>query len=227
MKNCFGGPSHEVNGQYWAISLNDEPAHVASMLTTNFQTTSTITKVDFKAPFNEIISTDTPKRHPLIRIPTTASTYLYDADCVTGNATDYRVTIDMLIQNFTSQGIAIAFDYHWNCPQPSALECAVEGPAMYALREFGSGNPGALAFWDVVSKKYASNPYVFYELYNEPFFKPGLNNFEIYYNGSDEWVGVLEMYKVIRENDPNGIIILSGMQQYAVVITQILILTHK
>ena len=47
----------------------------------------------------------------------------------------------------------------------------VQGPGTYALREFGSGNPGALKFWDTVSKKYASNPYVFYELYNEPQFK--------------------------------------------------------
>ena len=56
---------------------------------------------------------------------------------------------------------------------------------------------------------------VFYELYNEPFFKPGMDNFEIYYNGSDEYVGMLEMYNVIRKNDPDGIIILAGMQQYA------------
>lgn len=38
-----------------------------------------------------------------------------------------------------------------------------EGPATMALREFGTGNPGALAYWDAVSKKYASNPYGLYK----------------------------------------------------------------
>eukprot|EP01084_Bolivina_argentea_P161869 281718_1 len=215
MKNCFGGPSHMINGQYWAIDLNAEPANVANMLTNNFKTTNTITKATFKSPYDQIIDPKTPNRHPLIRLPTTASTYLYDADCVTGNASDYVNTLDLLITNFTSQGIAIAYDYHWSCPQPSALNCAAEGPAMMALREFGTGNPGALAYWDAVSKKYASNPYVFYELYNEPIFKPGLDNFEIYYNGSTQWVGMREIYDTIRKNDPTGIIILAGMQSYA------------
>eukprot|EP00486_Rosalina_sp_Unknown_P007300 CAMPEP_0201572168 /NCGR_PEP_ID=MMETSP0190_2-20130828/15286_1 /ASSEMBLY_ACC=CAM_ASM_000263 /TAXON_ID=37353 /ORGANISM="Rosalina sp." /LENGTH=497 /DNA_ID=CAMNT_0047997597 /DNA_START=116 /DNA_END=1609 /DNA_ORIENTATION=- len=218
IEHCFGGPAHEVNGQYWAIELNDEPQNVANILTKQFQTTNTITKVPFKSPYDQVIDKAMPNRHPLIRLPTTASTYLYDADCVTGNATDYVETIDLIVQNFTSQGIAVSYDYHWSCPQPSGLQCAAEGPAVMPLREFGSGNPGALAYWDAISKKYADNPYVFYELYNEPFLKPGLTNFDVYYNGvngTSQWVGMAEIYNVIRKNDPTGIIILAGMQQYA------------
>eukprot|EP01084_Bolivina_argentea_P161867 281715_1 len=215
MQHCFGGPSHEGANNIWELSLNQEPANVINMLTTNFKTSNTIKKVTFNSPYNSVIDTSTPKRHPLIRLPTTGSTYLYDADCVTNNATDYVETLDMIIKNFTANGIAVAYDLHWNCPQPSKLGCAYQGPAPFALRYFGSTNPGALAYWDAISKKYASNPYVFYELYNEPFFKPGIDNFNVYYNGSTEFVGVAEMYNVIRKNDPTGMIIISGMQQYA------------
>ena len=139
IKNCFGGPSHEVNGQYWAIQLNDEPQHVADLLTKSFSSTNTISRVDFKSPYDQVIDKTTPNRHPLIRLPTTASTYLYDADCVTGNATDYVETIDMIIQNFTSQGIAVSYDYHWSCPQPSGLDCA--GLFSFIFTFFKSDHP--------------------------------------------------------------------------------------
>eukprot|EP00490_Sorites_sp_Unknown_P009375 CAMPEP_0114672518 /NCGR_PEP_ID=MMETSP0191-20121206/43060_1 /TAXON_ID=126664 /ORGANISM="Sorites sp." /LENGTH=244 /DNA_ID=CAMNT_0001935085 /DNA_START=1271 /DNA_END=2002 /DNA_ORIENTATION=+ len=89
--------------------------------------------------------------------------------------------------------------------------CATDQAPM-ALREYGAGNNGTLEFWDQVSKKYASNPLVFYELYNEPYLKKG--EFDTYYAGDDTYVGMKEMYDVVRKNDPNGLIIIAGMQSY-------------
>ena len=180
-QHCFGGVS-KLNPL--TIELNAEPGNVINVLVNNFETKPTIKKVQFESPYDEIIEMDSPNKHPLVRIPTTASTYLYDQDCVTGNASDYVNSLDLIITNLTSAGIAVAFDLHWSCPDPTNLNCTETGQSMMALREFnGAGSMGTVEFWDAVSKKYADNPAVFYELYNEPYFKsmyPKLHIFIIY-----------------------------------------------
>ena len=168
-QHCFGGVSKEYPD---TIELNAEPGNVINMLTSNFQTKPSIKKVQFNSPYDEIIDMDTPQKHPLVRIPTTASTYLYDQDCVTGNASDYVNSLDLIITNLTNSGVAVSFDLHWSCPNPTNLNCTQTAQSMMALREYnGPGSMGTVEFWDAVSKRYADNPYVFYELYNEPYFK--------------------------------------------------------
>ena len=55
---------------------------------------------------------------------------------------------------------------------------------------------------------------IFHEnIYTEPHLKKG--EFDTYYNGNDTYVGFRELYDLIRRNDPNGIIIIGGMLQYA------------
>ena len=67
---------------------------------------------------------------------------------------------------------------HWNCPDSTTLSgCQGAQSASMALKNFGS-KPGAVTFWSTVSKKYANNPLVFYELFNEPWI--GLNQFTAY-----------------------------------------------
>ena len=109
-QNCFGGPTSKDG----PIKLNEEPSNVLQLLTgDNFNTNPTITKATFKPPYNEVVDGNSPHHHPIIRIPTSGSSYLYDEDCDTGNHLSYVDTVDAIIQYFTSNEVAVSFDLHW------------------------------------------------------------------------------------------------------------------
>eukprot|EP01084_Bolivina_argentea_P177489 306915_1 len=213
-QNCFGGPTSKDG----PIKLNEEPLNILNMLTgSNFKTNPIITKISYTSPYNQVIEiTDSPQHHPIIRIPTSGSSYLYDEDCDTGNHLSYVNTIDAIIQYFTSNNIAVLFDLHWNCPDQTKLNgCPNAQTAPMATTQFGP-YPGAVAFWSNVSAKYANNDYVFYELFNEPYLSNEKGqNFSVYYYGNNQYAGMKQMYDAIRANDPNGLIIMAGAQAYA------------
>ena len=166
--SCFGGPTS--NGG--PIQLNKQPQNVLNYLTgDNFTRSPQTKKVAFKSPFNQVIDiTESPDHFPIVRIPITASCYLYDQDVDTGNHQDYVNTIDAIIQFFTNNSVAVVLDLHWNCPDDSAISgCTGAQGAPMALAKFGS-YPGAVTFWDTISNKYADNPLVLYELFNEPWY---------------------------------------------------------
>lgn len=116
----------------------------------NFVTQPTTQRVAWPAPFDEVLPTGQPRAVPLVRIPLTAGTWLYDIDADDILSAGYRYIIDLLVQNLTSQGIAVALDMHASCGG-SKINCTRSGPM--ALRNFGA-YPGALAFWANVSATY-------------------------------------------------------------------------
>eukprot|EP01124_Arcella_intermedia_P029203 TRINITY_DN6109_c0_g1_i1.p1 TRINITY_DN6109_c0_g1~~TRINITY_DN6109_c0_g1_i1.p1 ORF type:complete len:526 (+),score=81.68 TRINITY_DN6109_c0_g1_i1:13-1590(+) len=204
---CFGGPPAKDEPP----QLNDEINNILPYLIPDgmeFKVDPQVKKVPFPIPYSEVISSKTPKSRPIVRIPMTGSSYLYDID--SGNATLYQNIIDLIVNALTSKGIAVVLDLHWSCPDTSKLQGCQVGQAAMAQRNYGS-QPGTLTFWDVVSKKYSSNPFVFYELYNEPW----IQNFQPWYSGDSTFVGMKEMYDVIRKNNPNAICIIGGKDQYA------------
>ena len=163
-QQCFGGPIDQNNGN---IQLNQEPYNIINIFKTKFNTNPQINKVKYSIDyFNEVVDlTESPKHHPIVRMPTTGSSYLYDEETCWNNASIYRDTLDKMIAAFTSNGIAVSFDMHWSCASPTNLTGCIAGNQPMPYRYYGSKN-GTLAFWDAVSKKYANNPYVFYEIYN-------------------------------------------------------------
>ena len=209
--NCFGGPAS--NGA--TPTINKEPANVLNYLTgDNFQRTPKITKVEFDSPFDQVIDDETPQFHPIIRVPITGSCYLYDSEVTTGNKDDYVDTIDAIVEYFTSEKVAVIIDQHWNCPDTTQLSGCTGGQASMALLKYGTSQKlGSLDLWNTISGKYADNPYVFYELYNEPW----IQDFDPWYNGSTSKniLGMAQMYEGIRKNDPDGIVIIGGASQYA------------
>eukprot|EP01084_Bolivina_argentea_P148927 260268_1 len=207
--SCFGGPS----SQGGPIKLNKEPQNVLNYLTgSNFVRTPNTKKVAFKSPYDQVITSDIPEHHPIIRIPMTASCYLYDKDVDTGKHDDYVNTIDVIVEFFTNASVAVVLDLHWNCPDDSAISgCKGAQSAAMALAKFGS-NPGAVTFWSTISKKYANNPLVIYELFNEPWLQP--QDFNAYYAGDSTYAGMKQMYEAIRANT-DSLIIIGGAQSYA------------
>jgi len=207
--SCFGGPT-SAGGP---ITLNSEVGNILKYLGSTYVRKPTINKVKFNGSFAQVINMSTPEHFPIVRIPMSGSCYLYDEDTDTNDHTVYVDIIDAIVTNFTSNNVAVVLDLHWNCPDSTTLSgCQGAQSASMALKNFGS-KPGAVTFWSTISKKYANNPLVFYELFNEPWI--GLNQFTAYYAGSDKYAGMKEMYDAVRQNDPTGIVIIGGAEGYA------------
>mmetsp|Transcript_81926 Transcript_81926/g.265523 ORF Transcript_81926/g.265523 Transcript_81926/m.265523 type:complete len:781 (+) Transcript_81926:16-2358(+) len=204
---CFAGPASDGG----RVELNEEPANMLRYLLPDsrggsFLTRPQVTKVQFKKPYSEVVPPDVPEVRPITRIPMTGSLYLYES-----HAALYREIIDKMVQAFTSQGVAVILDLHWNCPDTSEMTpCTGAQAASMALRHFGS-KPGALAFWDAVSRRYAGNSLVLYELFNEPW----IMQYGDWYKGSATYAGMKDMYQVVRKNAPEGLIVIGGKDQYA------------
>lgn len=163
--SCFGGaPAPNASFQ-----LNDEPGYMLRYLLPDwaggsFVTQPTVNKVQWGAPYDEVVSFSSPRVLPIVRVPLTAGTWMYDIDASDIGSNGYRQLVDMLVQNLTASGVAVILDMHASCGG-SKINCTRAGPM--ALRNFGNYS-GALAFWNNVSLAYRDNDLVFYELYNEP-----------------------------------------------------------
>jgi hypothetical protein len=199
---CFGGrPAANAS-----LQLNAEPALIMQYLLPDtaggkFITQPKVTKVAWPAPYDEVLSPASPRVVPIVRIPLTSGTWLYDLDANDLGAAGYRTIIDMLVTFFTSQGVAVILDNHASCGG-SKIGCKMSGPM--ALRNYGNFS-GALAFWANISATYADNAMVMYELYNEP---------HVWYQalyGGDQWyAGYAEMYDAVRATAPDALVVIGG-----------------
>ncbi len=159
---CFGGrPSANAS-----LQLNPEVNNMMKYLLKDslggaFQTRPQVKKAAWPAPYNQVVTPGSPYVVPTVRMPVTSGTFLYDIDANDLGSAGYRLILDLLIQNLTSQGVAVIIDQH-GCCAGRAINCSSWGGPM-ALREFGN-HSGALAFWDTVSSLYKDNDLVFYEL---------------------------------------------------------------
>jgi len=206
-ESCFVGPPPPHYNT--TMVLTNETQFVLNYLLPdtlggNFPTSLPIQKVTFDAPFNEVIDMSSPKHHPIVRIPVTASSYLYDEDANHLGSAGYRQAIDMLVQFYTSNGVAVIIDHHSSCE--GTLPCPRGGPM--AIRNMGNYS-GSLAFWDLVAYTYGNNPLVLYELYNEPHVW-----YQAYYGGDPLYAGMAEMLDVIRKHT-QGLVIVGAASQYS------------
>jgi len=198
---CFGGaPSLNAT-----LELNAEIVNVANYLTgINFAKTPIISKVSWPSPYNQVVSPGSPQVVPIVRIPITSSTYMFDAEANELKSEGYRRIIDLIIQNLTSQGIAVIIDQHDDCAGGGKLNCSSRGGPM-ALRDWGLEMNGPIRFWTQVAQTYGNNSLVLYELYNEPHVW-----FQALYGGDPLYVGMSEMYKAVRNQTKTGLIIMAG-----------------
>jgi len=65
--------------------------------------------------------------------------------------------IRKMVKQFSDAGAVSILDLHWNDDDTEQQEMAVKNSAS-----------NAIDFWTNISKEFATNPNVFYELYNEP-----------------------------------------------------------
>ena len=90
---------------------------------------------------------------PTVRLPLTAEFYLGSSCRPSGSS--YADTVSTVVQKFTSAGIVVLVDLHWNLRSLSQTSMAL--------------SDNSVAFWTAISARHASDPLVMYEIYNEPF----------------------------------------------------------
>ena len=175
----------------------------------NWANTSDILKIDLSMVY-ELVDVLLPLAQdpgssvvPAVRIPTTASSWLgLRTNASSGNMEkypgldrQYREFIMDLVSVFTDYSIVAIVDLHWSDDdtdnKPMAGSTAVE-------------------FWGKVSEAFEDNPYVFYELYNEPH----NTDVNIWMNGSDatHTAGMLQMLAAVRKNSRTAPVIIAGAQ---------------
>jgi len=154
---------------------------------------------------------------PGVRIPLTAAYWLdIETPSWAGNrakwphlALQYQRLIQNLVDVYTNAGAVVILDLHWNDDVDEQRVMALKKPESgSSLNATGS----AIDFWDSVSKMFADNKMVWYELYNEPHIN---GDYESYAHGSDTYAGMVEMFKTVRTNAPNAMLVVAGQTGWA------------
>ena len=154
-----------------------------------------------------------PRVVPMVRLPLTAEFYL-GGSC-RPNGQSYADVVASLVDQFTSAGIAVLADLHWNLRSLSQTSMALQD--------------NSVAFWQAISSRHGSNSLVMYEIYNEPFlgYYDGLSSSAVAAcfasGGCDARLndgkgspsghkveGVTAMIAAVRKNAPAAPVVLAG-----------------
>lgn len=68
------------------------------------------------------------------------------------------------------------------------------------------GKGDAIQFWDSVSKAFAGNDHVFFELYNEPHDIDA----DTFVKGSGTYAGALDMIDAVRKNAGDNVLVIAA-----------------
>ena len=143
-----------------------------------------------------------------IRVPLNESLWVNTCDRRATNQWWYPGAIDQEVKQITSRGMVALLDLHQSVARPcgsSAMQPMAD--AQYAP-----------AFWAQVAARYKSNPYVAFDLYNEPHdisdalwlnggTVPNMPMFKV--------AGMQQLYNTVRQTGATNLIFISG-NQYAV-----------
>ncbi len=72
----------------------------------------------------------------------------------------------------------------------------------------------SIRFWDFMSSHYRDDPWVFFDVFNEPVRPPGLSEAEtwpLWQQGGDGYVGMQELVNTIRKNGAENLIFVDGL----------------
>ena len=116
----------------------------------------------------------------------------------------YAGAVDAVVHEITSLGMVALLDLHFN----SLVPCTPGGPQMMA------DDPGSVDFWRSVAARYAGNPLVAFDLYNEPH---GISD-AVWLAGGTVVSGVLpfhaagmqQLYDAVRGAGAQNLVVVSG-----------------
>jgi hypothetical protein len=116
----------------------------------------------------------------------------------------YAPKVDQIVNWITSLGMVALLDLHFN----TILPCSTGAPQMMA------DAPGSIAFWNSVASRYAHNPLVAFDLYNEPH---DISD-QVWLNGGPvmsglvpfQAAGMQQLYDAVRATGASNLVVVSG-----------------
>jgi len=129
----------------------------------------------------------------------------------------YESVVDGQVQAAIGAGLDVILDLHWSDQGNYSVGAACQPK--------GSGNcqqdmadAHSVLFWQQLATKYANNPSILFELYNEPKvggYMPGTDNWNTWLNGGTSSGfavhGMQELYTTVRATGANNLIIIGGL----------------
>jgi len=106
------------------------------------------------------------------------------------NTPAYATTIDQQITWITSLGMGVILDLHWNNG----------GQQNMADRK-------SITFWSAVAARYKNQPWIMFELYNEPHDV----SWSQWLNGDATYAGMQELYAAVRGAGSENVVIVCGL----------------
>jgi hypothetical protein len=115
----------------------------------------------------------------------------------------YAARVDSAVANITGAGLVALLDLHTSSPQ-----------ACGTVRQQLMADTSMLAFWDQAAHRFASNPHVAFDLYNEPHNisdSVWLRGGPVTANGvSYTAIGMQQMYDTVRNAGAQNLVVVSG-----------------
>ena len=164
---------------------------------------------------------------PAIRIPLTADYWLNsNYNIVQSDHKDwkkaspalneqYQSLIKDMVNYFTNNKIVVILDLHWNYGDDT--DWNPDGDVGGNGQQPMASKKNTLQFWDIISKFFENNEYVFFELYNEPHtndINGGDSDFSVWMSGNNTYEGIENIYNEIRKNC-NNVVIIAGAHGWA------------
>eukprot|EP01119_Soliformovum_irregulare_P025095 TRINITY_DN918_c0_g1_i1.p1 TRINITY_DN918_c0_g1~~TRINITY_DN918_c0_g1_i1.p1 ORF type:complete len:357 (+),score=49.78 TRINITY_DN918_c0_g1_i1:100-1170(+) len=142
-----------------------------------------------------------------------------------GYSASYASVIDQQVTWIKSLGMGVILDLHWSNQGSASTTCGQQPMA----------DTYSIQFWTQVATKYKNDPWIAFELYNEPY----LTDWNIWKNGGSYQgytvAGMQQLYNTVRATGANNAVIvgginyaydLSGVANYPIQGTNIIYNTH-
>ncbi|HEV2353372.1 MAG TPA: cellulase family glycosylhydrolase, partial [Puia sp.] len=98
----------------------------------------------------------------VIRLPLSQDRWFFYPD-------SYRTTVDNLVNYCSSQNCYVILDLHWSGTSSTATTPPYGAGWGTATGQQEMADANAVTFWSSVAARYANNPAVMFDLYNEPY----------------------------------------------------------
>ena len=199
----------------WANYNHNDPENIITELNTE----------QADAAIGYLTEVKGPGVMPTFRVPLCASSWLgVETDAAKSAMSkypdlggQYQTLISSLVTRFTEAGIVVILDLHWNSDDIEQSPMALQA---------GEKVGGSIEFWESVAAKFKDNELVFYELYNEPHLTTDQSD-DIYLNGDDTYVGMLQMIEAVRKHSPDQVLVIAGAREWAFDNTSLIELDSK
>ncbi len=154
----------------------------------------------------------------VVRVPLNQDCWLNDPSNPTYDSS-YADTVDTQVQLAEAAGLDIILDLHWSDQGNYSVGAACQ-PKGTGNCQQDMADAHSVIFWQQLAMKYANDPGVLFELYNEPkvgTFNPSATDWNTWLNGGTSSTanfvthGMQELYNTVRATGAKNLVIIGGL----------------